>query len=333
MKKMGVKPKLVVQYDSDDSDSEKSTQNSAEEESEQDEKDDFQFSDEDAESDLSDGEDMDDDDDDDSENDDAGDDEDKTEVPTETVQKDDTDSNKESDDEDDDSEGMDVDDEDDGDGNKGWADSISKILNTKKPAKKKSLVLSKAKLLADSKKDVPKPKSAGFEIVKEDGKVDEAKIEVAIKNDKKRKEDSAKLMKLSIKGLRKMPNALERPRERALSKTATKGVVQLFNAVRKQQKEIKDKLEEAGPMESKKEKAMMSIDRGAFLDSLKKDKSVIVDNLDVMKNLGKKQQKEVEGDESSWSVLQPNFRMGANLKDWDKKDEEEQEMEEEIEFA
>lgn len=46
------------------------------------------------------------------------------------------------------------------------------------------------------------------------------------------------------------------------------GVVQLFNAVRQQQKEIEEKLVEAGPMERKREKALKNIDRRAFLDVL-----------------------------------------------------------------
>lgn len=46
------------------------------------------------------------------------------------------------------------------------------------------------------------------------------------------------------------------------------GVVQLFNAVRQQQKEIEDKLVEAGPLERKREKALKNIDRQAFLDVL-----------------------------------------------------------------
>ena len=46
------------------------------------------------------------------------------------------------------------------------------------------------------------------------------------------------------------------------------GVVQLFNAVKQQQKEIEEKLNDAGPMESKREKALKNINRKAFLDVL-----------------------------------------------------------------
>lgn len=46
------------------------------------------------------------------------------------------------------------------------------------------------------------------------------------------------------------------------------GVVQLFNAVKQQQKEIDEKLVEAGPLERKREKALKNIDRKAFLDVL-----------------------------------------------------------------
>lgn len=62
---------------------------------------------------------------------------------------------------------------------------------------------------------------------------------------------------------------MDRDRERPLVKIATRGVVQLFNAVREQQKVIEKKVEEVGPSITKREKVMKSIDKKAFLDVLR----------------------------------------------------------------
>lgn len=48
-----------------------------------------------------------------------------------------------------------------------------------------------------------------------------------------------------------------------------RGVVQLFNAVRKQQKILKEQLDDAGPTEAKKSKALGKMTKGNFLDLLK----------------------------------------------------------------
>lgn len=55
--------------------------------------------------------------------------------------------------------------------------------------------------------------------------------------------------------------------------------MQLFNAVRQQQVEIKKKLSQAGPLERKREQVFKSIDKNAFLDILMGgSKSIPVDN-------------------------------------------------------
>lgn len=55
--------------------------------------------------------------------------------------------------------------------------------------------------------------------------------------------------------------------------------MQLFNAVRQQQTEIKQKLSQAGPLERKREQVFKSIDKNAFLDILMGgSKSIAVDN-------------------------------------------------------
>jgi len=55
--------------------------------------------------------------------------------------------------------------------------------------------------------------------------------------------------------------------------------VQLFNAVRQQQVEIKKKLSQAGPLERKREQVFKNIDKNAFLDILMGgSKSISIDN-------------------------------------------------------
>ena len=49
----------------------------------------------------------------------------------------------------------------------------------------------------------------------------------------------------------------------------SRGVVQLFNAVKKQQKVTEEKLTEAGSSVRKRDRVLQSISKGAFLDMLK----------------------------------------------------------------
>lgn len=60
--------------------------------------------------------------------------------------------------------------------NAGWADSISKILNSKKPKRKKTLVLSKAKKLTDTPTILVKP--AGFQVETAEGEIKDENIEI-----------------------------------------------------------------------------------------------------------------------------------------------------------
>ncbi|CAH2002721.1 unnamed protein product [Acanthoscelides obtectus] len=218
----------------------------------------------------------------------------------------------------------DADDEmDDGEGrevsNAAWVDSISKILNTKKPKNKKHIVLSKAKTLSDLKKKKVKP--VGFEVETADGEVKKEVIEEPEETVPER----TKKKKRDILNIRVKPDILEKDRERTLQKIATKGVVQLFNAVKMQQKDIGMKLKEAGSLEVRKEKVLKNIDKRAFLDVLMGEKSDKVD--EALHNRQKAETKD-----TSWSVLKEDFMMTAKMKDWDKEMEcETEDVQEEIE--
>lgn len=96
------------------------------------------------------------------------------------------------------------------------------------------------------------------------------------------------------------PNILEKDRERILSKIATKGVVQLFNAVRNQQKTLEKEMDRNDLSEGKKEKILKKFDKRAFLDTLMgQTKSVVVDKET------KSTKKEVKADEEQprWNAL------------------------------
>ena len=112
----------------------------------------------------------------------------------------------------------------------------------------------------------------------------------------------------------------DRARERRLAKVATRGVVQLFNAVREQQKSIKSQLDVAGKSTVKRDKVFKSIDKEGFLEVLSGNKRRLesaVGRGSAPVKVPKTEIKEEE-DESSWKILRDDFMMGAKMKDWDK---------------
>ncbi|XP_065185305.1 RRP15-like protein [Sycon ciliatum] len=124
-------------------------------------------------------------------------------------------------------------------GNAGMADVISKMLG-KDADGSQPVILSKrkAKHIAEFKAEAKKKKLA-----------------VATRRDWEERQHT-------------VPNLARDDLERRLHATATKGVVKLFNAVSKQQKIIKEKLEEA-PTEAKREKVVTAISKDNFLDMLR----------------------------------------------------------------
>lgn len=186
-------------------------------------------------------------------------------------------------------------------GNAGWAKSLSKILKQEKPKNKKSVVLSKAKKLSDILEAREKAKSIGFAI---EGEIKEEKPDV----DELNHEVEAKKKRKPITSLRIRPTMMDRERERAFKKIATKGVVQLFNAVRTQQKDLKQKLDAAGRLDHKRDAVLNNINKRQFLDVLMggaRAKSENVDN--PIKDEDSDMDEEVYNDglpkNSIWSVL------------------------------
>ncbi|GBP70057.1 RRP15-like protein [Eumeta japonica] len=195
--------------------------------------------------------------------------------------------------------------------NEGWADSVAKILGSNKPKNRKTLVLSRAKKHSEANK-IKKDEKLAFEII---GEIKEEKPKaIEVKPDI---EPIAKKKKVEKHSVRTKPNILEKDREKLLSKIATKGVVQLFNAVRNQQKTL-ERTELNDLPDSKKEKMLKKFDKRTFLDSLMgPTKSIVVDeHTKTYKDELK------DEDKPKWNALRDDFMMGAKMKDWDKEPDE-----------
>lgn len=221
------------------------------------------------------------------------------------------------------------------DGNAGWANTFAKVLQQKKPKDKKYLVLSKATKLADRKEKSDTKKETSFEIAgKEDKSSDEEEdVKPDIEDAKpskdllelaliERKEKDHKLLELRVK-----PHSMDRERERSYKRIATKGVVQLFNAVRSQQRDLVDRLEKAGPLDHKRDEVLNNINKRQFLDMLmggKRAKSENIDNPVKNEEDIKPEDNENSSRPSQWSVLRDDFMTNKKIAShWDKDDESE----------
>ncbi|XP_062584565.1 RRP15-like protein [Saccostrea cucullata] len=171
-----------------------------------------------------------------------------------------------------------------GDTKAGLADAMNKILKKQIPAHKQTIL---AKGTTDK------------ELTRKRQNVDEETRESHVSQQKKKLWESMGRTK---------PNPLDRERERKLQRIAQRGVVQLFNAVRKQQKVLDEKMKEVGSSETKREKVEKSMTKGKFLDILKSAES-------------KPEQVEIKKEEK-WSALRDDFMMGAKMKDWDKESDD-----------
>nr|XP_061789688.1 RRP15-like protein [Nerophis lumbriciformis] len=194
------------------------------------------------------------------------------------------------------SDGDDAQDEDggqeveDSNSNAGWAQAMAKILG-KQTQKSKTTILVKNK-----------------ELDKVKAKEKQERLERKEKNDKKR---TWEMM------CREKPDVLkDREAEKALQRIATRGVVQLFNAVRKHQKNIDNKVKEAGGSERKKAKILSSVSKKDFIDVLRKTES---ESKDTVKKENDISTTEVV-EKPAWSVLSDDYMMGATMKDWDKEE-------------
>lgn len=197
--------------------------------------------------------------------------------------------------------------------NPAWADALQKVLKTSKPKRKKSIVLSKAKkhsiIVKKEESLLSEIDDVTIETKIEISDISESKENVSLTKIKRRRKDNL--------GIRVKPSVIDREREKLLQKIATKGVVQLFNAVKQQQVEINKKLSEAGPLERKREQVLKNINKRSFLDVLMGESKSI--SIDSKIECQKEENKNYNENDKVWSVLRDDFVMGAKLKDWDKK--------------
>lgn len=186
----------------------------------------------------------------------------------------------------------------------GFASAFAKVMKQEKPKNKKNVFLSKSKKTLDQLEEIVD--KMDFEIdgeIKEE-KPDKTQLDLEIDT----KDNKNKTLALRIK-----PSLMDREREKAFKKIATKGVVQLFNAVRVQQKDLEQKLDEVGPLDHRKDAVLNNINKKKFLDVLmggKRAKSELVDNpvKDEMKeesddDVGYTETDRPDASKSQWGVL------------------------------
>jgi hypothetical protein len=176
--------------------------------------------------------------------------------------------------------------------NTGWADAMAKILNKKTP-KSKPTILIKNK-----------------ELEKEKEKLKQERLEKRKQLDKKREWEMMCRVKPDV--------VKDKETERNLQRIATRGVVQLFNAVQKHQKNVDEKVKEAGGSMRKRAKLISTVSKKDFISVLRG----MDGNTNQKSSTGKtpidKQTKVKSEEGPGWTILRDDFMMGASMKDWDK---------------
>ncbi|XP_060686871.1 RRP15-like protein [Hemiscyllium ocellatum] len=181
--------------------------------------------------------------------------------------------------------------------NAGWADAMARILNKKVPGDKPTI-------LAKNKKNL-----------KEKEKRKQAMLEKMKQLDKKKEWEQMCRVKPNV--------AEDQETERAFQKIATRGVVQLFNAVRKHQASVDKKIKEVGGSEQKRAKLLSSVSKKDFIDVLRGSEPNVRQGSAARPVNSIKKVKVKSEDSAAWNILRDDFMMGATMKDWDKESDEE----------
>ncbi|XP_008051056.1 RRP15-like protein [Carlito syrichta] len=176
--------------------------------------------------------------------------------------------------------------------NTGWADAMAKILNKKTP-ESKSTILVKNK-----------------ELEKEKEKLKQERIEKRKQRDKRLEWEMMHRVKPDV--------VQDKETERNLQRIATRGVVQLFNAVQKHQKNVDEKVKEAGSSIRKRAKLISTVSKKDFISVLRGMDGSTNETSSTAKS-PKTKRTEVKSEEGpDWKILRDDFMMGASMKDWDK---------------
>ncbi|KAF9348064.1 Trimeric GatFAB AmidoTransferase(AdT) complex subunit [Mortierella sp. AD094] len=187
----------------------------------------------------------------------------KRRAPTEEVNSgDDSDSDNDGEDERD-SENEDDDEEDDEDDLEGISSTASTGKKSSKKHSEESMAEAMSKILGSTlrKADASMPilaRSRGVERKLEEEKM-EAKARKAITNERKRLANKDRVK----------PEYTGMEYEKKLRKVATRGVVQLFNAIKAQQKATEDLTEKARPITTNAKDKVANLTKASFLDLLK----------------------------------------------------------------
>ncbi|XP_002717445.1 RRP15-like protein [Oryctolagus cuniculus] len=176
--------------------------------------------------------------------------------------------------------------------NMGWADAMAKILNKKTP-KSKPTILVKNK-----------------ELEKEKEKLKQERLERRKQLDKRREWEMMCRVKPDV--------VKDKEAERNLQRIATRGVVQLFNAVQKHQKNVDEKVKEAGGSIRKRAKLISTVSKKDFISVLRGMDGTANEKSSTEKNSKAKQTKAKSEEGPGWTILRDDFMMGASMKDWDK---------------
>lgn len=146
----------------------------------------------------------------------------------------------------------------------GWSDAISRLLNCR--VRGKNFILTKAKKDRDIVQHSEQKTGTGFEVVKESGEKELVVSETptAVKENERKERKDAVSRKLRQKGA-----DADLILESRLNAIATRGVVQLFNAVNEQRSSVSKKLQAAGSSETRKDRVLAAVSKGEFLDRLK----------------------------------------------------------------
>ncbi|XP_069413107.1 RRP15-like protein [Ovis canadensis] len=175
--------------------------------------------------------------------------------------------------------------------NAGWADAMARVLNKKIPESKPSILV------------------RNKELEKEKEKLKQERLEKRKQLDKKREWEMMCRVKPDV--------VKDKETERNLQRIATRGVVQLFNAVQKHQKNVDEKVKEAGGSVRKRAKLISSVSKKDFISVLRGMDGSASEN-SAGKNLKAKQTEAKSEEGPGWTILRDDFMMGASMKDWDK---------------
>lgn len=176
--------------------------------------------------------------------------------------------------------------------NVGWADAMAKILNKKTPKSKPTILVKNR------------------ELEREKEKLKQERLEKRKQLDKKREWEMMCRVKPDV--------VKDKETERNLQRIATRGVVQLFNAVQKHQKNVDEKVKEAGSSIRKRAKLISTVSKKDFISVLRGMDAGTSEKSSSGKNLKAKQTEGKLEEGPGWTILRDDFMMGASMKDWDK---------------